>query len=651
MRVYAWVALAVWAAYAPVILGWGILQWDTADQDFPYRYFLAESRAFGTVPFWNPYLGGGFPVHADPQSEFWYPPVRLLGALFGGYGYPLLHAEFVLTLTAAGWGMATLGLRRGLSPAAAGVAGATYAACGFFVSNAQHFVYMIAGACLPWLWVGTLDMLERPGIRSALTLGLWGALFVTGAYPAFVVVAAYMMGIYLLLEWRRVRAGVWIWAGVVAVVLSAGYVFSVWEARPYFSRGGAVSLQSAWVNPFPPAGALSFLSPFVADVQADEWGTDRSMINAYMGLAMLGAWFTAVWQWRRLRRWERFGVVFGLTALAAAAGRHTPLREWLYHTLPGFDLFRHPALMRVFFLLFAIPTAAAFLRPRRHAVFALAVCVPFLTVGAGMWNFDFSGAWKAWVRSDDLWGRMTLMAAAQLICAVALFKTRAAAVADVVGAVLLLQFSTVLDAAPRAEVQARLDAMPRGFACPDPHTPIGQKPPHLGPLWRNINVYYKQPYFDIYGAFKLNDYEKFKRTAYFDSALKRGWAFTAEGAGCDGQRPLYAVCADFAVPLAPAQWKCTDFTPTRFSFEIRAQDTVLFVVNQTRYPGWTAEVDGKFAPLLSVDEGRMAVRVPGGERRLTLRFDPGRLAVYERAYPYLWLAAVLGLVLLTLRKR
>ncbi len=641
---YAAVAAAVLTAFFPVAAGWGILQWDTADQDYPYRYFLAEARAAGQAPLWNPYLGGGFPVHADPQSEFWYMPVRALGVLFGRYTYPLLHFEFLLTLVVAGWGMTALCRRRGLSLRTAFVAGAVYATCGFFVSNAQHFVYMIAGACLPWLWVCVWDMLERPGTGSALRLGLWGALFVTGAYPAFVIVSVYMFAAYLWVERRKVRLAWWGAAFVVALVLSAGYLYSVMEARPYFSRGGAVGLAAACFNPLPPAGWLTFVAPFAADAQSDAFGSDRSMTNAYFGLGLLSAWATAAWHWRRLETWERFGLVFGLAALLAAAGNHTPVREALYRFLPGFDLFRHPGLLRIFFLVFAIPTAAAYLRPRRDAKFALVVSTAFLLFGAYHWNFEIGGDWKAWVRSDDFWGRMTLQAAVQWVLALALLRTRWAAAADVAVSALLLQFMTVLDVAPLAEVQARLNNMPAGFPCPDSNVPIGEKPPHLGPLWRNINVYYKQPYFDLYGAFKLNDYERFKKTQYFSSAKMRPWAFVAHGSGCDSLRPVFAVCADFDVPAARADWRCTRFAPTQFRFRVSAEDTVLFVVNQTRYPGWEVEIDGWPAVLRTVDEGRMAVFVPDGEHGVEFFYRPVVASTLDFVQPLLWFWAVVAVL-------
>ena len=639
---YPAVAAAVLAAFFPVAAGWGILQWDTADQDFPYRYFLAEARASGAAPTWNPYLGGGFPVHADPQSGFWYMPVRAMGAVFGRYSYGVLHFEFLLTLIVGGWGMAGLCRRRGLSAQAAFVAGAVYAACGFFVSNAQHFVYMIAGACLPWLWAGALDLLERPGPGAALRLGLWGALFVTGAYPAFVIVSAYMFAAYLWVERRRVRPGWWLAAVSVTFLLSAGYLHSVMEARPYFSRGAAVGLKAAWFNPLPPAGWLTFLAPFAADAKADSFGTDRAMMNAYFGLGMLSAWATAAWNWRRLNTWERLGLVFGLAALFAAAGSHTPVREWLYRFLPGFDYFRHSGLLRYFFLLFAIPTAAAYLNPRRDAWFALGVSTAFLAVGAVFWNFEMAGGWKAWVRSDDFWGRMTIQAALQLLFAVALRRFRWAAVGDVAASALLLQFMTVLDSAPRAEVQARLDAMPSGLPCPNPGIPVGEKPPHLGPLWRNINVYYKQPYYDVYGAFKLNDYERFKQAEYFASAVKRPWAFVAVGNGCDSLRPLNAVCADFPVPVARAHWSCIRFGVNEFEFRVNAEDSVLFVVNQTHYPGWEVRVDEFPTILRTVDEGRMAVFASGGEHRLTFCYRPKIALFLNEVLPWLWILAVIA---------
>lgn len=68
------------------------------DGDFTQQFFVFRSLAFrelvaGRLPLWTDCFFGGYPFHADPQAQLFYPPVWLsFGALrLLGYGhFPLL---------------------------------------------------------------------------------------------------------------------------------------------------------------------------------------------------------------------------------------------------------------------------------------------------------------------------------------------------------------------------------------------------------------------------------------------------------------------------------------------------------------------------------------------------------------------------------
>src|SRR5262245_28653182 len=77
-------ALAVLAALSPALLRPGFVPRNFGDlflYHLPMRSLVASTLQAGRLPFWNPYIFGGLPLAANPQSVLFYP-VSGLGFLF-----------------------------------------------------------------------------------------------------------------------------------------------------------------------------------------------------------------------------------------------------------------------------------------------------------------------------------------------------------------------------------------------------------------------------------------------------------------------------------------------------------------------------------------------------------------------------------------
>ena len=82
------------------------------DGDFTQQFFIFRSIAFeqfaeGRLPLWSNCFFGGYPFHADPQSQIFYPPTLIIFAmlrLLGFNEFPLtaLTIETVLHYLAIG---------------------------------------------------------------------------------------------------------------------------------------------------------------------------------------------------------------------------------------------------------------------------------------------------------------------------------------------------------------------------------------------------------------------------------------------------------------------------------------------------------------------------------------------------------------------
>jgi uncharacterized membrane protein YfhO len=59
----------------------------------------------------------------------------------------------------------------------------------------------------------------------------------------------------------------------------------------------------------------------------------------------------------------------------------------------------------------------------------------------------------------------------------------------------------------------------------------------------------------------------------------------------------------------------------------------LLVLHDLYYPGWSAKIDGKSAPILRAGLLFRAVIVPAGSHRVIFRFDPFSLAALSALFP------------------
>src|SRR6266704_5661505 len=54
------------------------IPFDSKDYFYPSLYFVSQSIRNGALPFWNPYVYGGYPMVSDPQANIFSPVVLLL---------------------------------------------------------------------------------------------------------------------------------------------------------------------------------------------------------------------------------------------------------------------------------------------------------------------------------------------------------------------------------------------------------------------------------------------------------------------------------------------------------------------------------------------------------------------------------------------
>lgn len=203
---------------------------------YPLRHLAAGALQAGRLPFWNPYIFGGLPLAANPQSVLYYPLSLLSWAL------PLSAAlswDFAFHLCWAAWGAALLARRQGLRGVGAALAGGIYALSPFLVYRVYEGIptLLAALAWAPWCWLFWLAA-DAPLLAVAWALQLFSG------HPQFSAINAAGMLLWAALRpERKTLAGRWAVAGLMTVALAA----VVWLPLGEFLRH---SVRRGWPEPF-----------------------------------------------------------------------------------------------------------------------------------------------------------------------------------------------------------------------------------------------------------------------------------------------------------------------------------------------------------------------------------------------------------------
>ena len=522
------IALILLCLY-PLTLFIYVPKWDNVNAYLPYRYFLSDYIWNGHLPLWNPFQYMGFPAYSDLQGGAWSPIVWII-MLFGKYTINSLIIELLSCYVFAGLGMMKLANHLFKCKKTAFIIGLSYALSGFMVGSAQLMVFLIAVTWFPWVIYGLLQFFNNYQLKYQLYTAFFMALFITGASPAYTILLAYIvigMFIYQLIIQRKVAVKKIVIGGVVIlatlVVLLLPYINSFLEFAPYFNRAEGLAYDRFMLfNPFTPISYVSFILPDAVIADTDWFNiTDLSLRNGYFGLLGLIGFLSSF-----LSKFTKTKIILlasFLFSLLLAAGGETIVFEWCYH-LPGFGLFRHPSIFRVFTIFCALLLAGYELKIilkegflKRHKI--VAGVLMLLVVIAGIWAFTKTSFYEVKVLMANIFDYLEFSESALsthlllnvtlvIFLAVIFFLLRKI---FKVSLFIALSMFVLLDVAfhtritfpttisykiPQAELSNFFNELPNEFNQNDNYTPLKKLDENQGlkktaGIWKNVSTYNK----------------------------------------------------------------------------------------------------------------------------------------------------------------
>jgi len=661
------------------------LKYDMTDQAYPWRYFIGQCLQEGILPLWNPYQLLGSPIHADPQSSAWYPLTWFFGYLFG-YDIYVLSIDFVLHIFLAGMGMFYLAKQLKFKDETAFLMGVSFMLSGFFIGNAQHYMWIISGTWIPFIIGAFLSLREKPSFAASVRLGLAFFMIMTGGYPAFIFLVAYLLVftyILFLTEYLKKNnykellrfSGYLAFAAIFTILAGMVILVSVYHVQDAMTRGGGVTLKQALFGAFTPRSFISFILPFASIRDMEFYGTDLSMSNGYFGLLTL-IFFLAGLMIKRTKLVNLF-LAWGLFCLAASVGNALPVREFLYNYIPFMNLFRFPALFRVFFILsFLIVAGFAFDEWRKGEVkMDRKLLISVLGIGSLILGFVIYAVYRGnldmkyfignqlFINSDKttivqhifFQGMIHLVLLVFIILIITKWKMKEyalagllfIAVADVTFASRLNGAYTVYYQIYRSkDIFEHSKTFPDGFPVPE-NNPVYENRDTKGlvfkALWRNMNIFHKQVSWEGYNPLHLKGFEEIadNHVKLFETILQNPLVYLAdqvspldslavhENDGNFSKRRVYMDEIDFGQwSLVIGHWSFGDtvyiksFSPVEIKIGTQTTDKALVNLLQNNYYGWEARVDGQQVQVYTGNMSFLSVPVPAGEHEVVFSYNP-----------------------------
>jgi hypothetical protein len=325
------------------------------------QYLVSSWQQTGEQPLWCPYSFAGMPFVHDIQVGAFYPPNLILYYLPAAMTGPALSWLVVAHMIVAGCTMLIYARSQGLNPICA-----TLTALGYMFSGKWLLHIVLAGqyVMIGLAWLPLAVFLLEPALtggrlRFAAWAGAVFALVVLGSHPQLTFFAGLFLAAWTLpvalemtgsLGYRSsttrtiaVGLGRWLWAVgscfLVAASLAAVQLLPTLEAGRHTTRGArgmpAEISSELLSNIFGLVGPAPESLPFVG------WENRTGLTVFWIVTALFAP--TLARGTARLR--HQTAICLGLVVFGLGGA-------FVFHSLPGFRLFRYPARM---FLVASLP--------------------------------------------------------------------------------------------------------------------------------------------------------------------------------------------------------------------------------------------------------------------------------------------------------
>lgn len=621
------------------------LKWDNIDAFLPYRFHIDQSIKNGEFPLWNHTINLGYPIHADPQSGTWYPFTWITSLLFG-YNFASFGFEVWLHFLFSGIGMYLLGISLKLKNEICFVIGVAYMFCGFMVASAEIYPFIVGATWLPYLIRSLVKIRNQLSFFTTFELSIFVSLTILGAYPAFIILTIYLVGlffIYLFIQkfkiWHKI-AFYGILALILIALLSGGYLFSVIENYQYMGRSEPLKY-----NEFFYSTSINFTSlisvvyPYSTTCFNTDFFNNANpvMINSYFGLVLIP--FVIYYIVKVPSKIKYWVILFVVIAFLSAMGNQTPVRYWLYKFIPGFNLFRHPAMLRLYGLIMIILMIGKglnhFLQHRHNSKFifrsyiiiSLTILITSILILVNseihlqsIINQVFS---NIGLSTFSIENHIVLQSIFLIIISIAclfIFRKNTKklwlvfsiiVVVDLIGATQLNISTTITSSITNKACNDNLKDLIINTPKQNQFDKIGHinhKQWDIRPIgyWQNISMFTGKTAYDGYNPFQLKRFNELEKMNTFNLIKSHPLVYFSDDQNCISNPEVIDLQIGY----------------NQIQIEYRSSSSNLLKLSQNYHKNWSAYINNENLKVKRNNHALMAVNVPSGIQSITFRYEP-----------------------------
>ncbi|PIU83172.1 MAG: hypothetical protein COS68_05345 [Elusimicrobia bacterium CG06_land_8_20_14_3_00_38_11] len=313
---------------------------------FPFRSFFADSIRNGMFPLWSSDIFLGFPLHAESQGGFFYPPNILFAILPPGAAYNFV---FVLHSFLSGFFTYLFARAIKLKKSASILASIVFAFSGFSAVHNEHMNLLNAISWIPLVFL-FVNKISQKKLWLILSL-IFANQFLSG-FPQVLYYSAIVGFIYLIFLSKDLKLILRFFLAIgFAFLISFCQVLPTVELIPYSHRAYGVVKEEMFAWGYYIKDLLFFIMPYIFGNPAMGTYTRKDSLFgencAYVGVITILIAFIYILKNFKKEKETRFFSLLLLFLIFVVLS--FPYLHYLYFKImPGFKYFRIPQRLLIF---------------------------------------------------------------------------------------------------------------------------------------------------------------------------------------------------------------------------------------------------------------------------------------------------------------
>ncbi|MBI5573665.1 MAG: YfhO family protein [Elusimicrobia bacterium] len=199
---------------------------DITDLNFPYRHLLSQSLKKIEIPVWSDLVWCGYPLHAEGQGGFFYPPNILIFSIFSSdIGFNL---SIILNFILCGFFSFLFFSEIGLKKQPAIFSATIFSFSGFFFCHIQHLNMLHSVIWFPLIFYFIEKYLKNGNYKNIAGAGISFGIQILAGFPQFAYYTLIFSFLYFVFNLKRQQIIRIVFAFLIFVIVGLGISAVQW---------------------------------------------------------------------------------------------------------------------------------------------------------------------------------------------------------------------------------------------------------------------------------------------------------------------------------------------------------------------------------------------------------------------------------------